>query len=102
MNILKSLCIAVMVATPLLGMAMPTFAHENPTADPFEVSKENCMFLGWVDECATTNEKVGVISMQEVAKRLNTTVERLKRINRWGDEVTPDTLVPIGSTFAFP
>jgi hypothetical protein len=71
-------------------------------ADPFEISKQNCIDKGWIEtKCLTTNEASGVFPISLVIDQLNSSIERLRSVNGWGEEVTPETLVPIGSTFAF-
>ena len=111
MNTLKSLSIAIAMAFALLlGMAALAMAVAQETKvgffsgqpDPFEVSKQNCIDKGWVEtNCLTTNEASGVVPIQRIIDELNTSIKDLRRINGWGEEVTPETLIPIGSTFAF-
>ena len=70
--------------------------------DPFEISKQNCIDKGWMDgKCLTTNEATGVFPLKIIIDDLNSTIERFRDVNGWGEEVTPETLVPIGATFAF-
>jgi hypothetical protein len=98
MKTLKSLCIATALASGLLlGAVGPAAA-----ADPFEVSERNCIKNKKMDSsCLTTNEQSGAFPVQLIIDQLNTTIEKLRRVNGWGKEVTPDTIIPIGSTLAF-
>ena len=109
MTTFKTLCIAGITALILpLGAATPASAQEAQVnfvlgkKDPFKVSEQNCIDKGWVEtKCLTTNEASGVFPISLVIDQLNSNIERLRAVNGWGEEVTPDTLVPIGSTFAF-
>jgi hypothetical protein len=92
----------------MLGMTGPASAQEKEVGllsgqpGPFEISKQNCIEKGWIDKiCLTTNEASGVVPIQRVIDELNTTIERMRQVNGWGEEVTSETLIPIGSTFAF-
>ena len=108
MNTLTSRFVAIMALALLLGMTSPVSAQEKKVgffsgqADPFEVSKQNCIDKNKINSsCLTTNEASGEFPLQLVIDQLNTTIEKLRRVNGWGEEVTPETIVPIGSTFAF-
>jgi hypothetical protein len=98
MKTLQSLCIATALASGLLlGAVGPAAA-----ADPFEVSKQNCIDKGWMNRsCVTTNEESGAFPLKVFIDELNSTIERFRKKNGWGEEVTRETIVPIGSTFAF-
>jgi len=99
MKTLQSLCIATALASGLLlGAVGPAAAEKNP----FEISKQTCIDEGKMDiACITTNKKSGEFSIQELIDELNSSIEKLRRVNGWGKEVTPKTVVPIGSTIAF-
>jgi hypothetical protein len=71
--------------------------------DPFAISKQNCIDKGWVGGvCKTTIESDGVLTMQRIIDVRKTTIKRLRLLNGWDEDLTPETLVPIGSTFATP
>ena len=108
MNTLTSRFFAIMALALLLGMTSPVSAQEKLAGlfsgqpDPFEVSKQNCIDKNKINSsCFTTNERSGEFPLQLIIDELNTTIEKLRRVNNWGKEVTPETIVPIGSTFAF-
>jgi len=70
--------------------------------DPFEVSKQRCIDNGWMNSsCITANEASGSFPIQLLIDDMNTSIERIRQKNGWGEEVTPETMVPIGATFAF-
>jgi hypothetical protein len=104
MSIQKTL-LAALTSSLLFGAsawAQETEDTSRKNIDPFEVSKQNCIDKGWVEyKCLTTNEASGVFPLSLVIEQLNSSIERLRSVNGWGEEVTPDTIVPIGSTFAF-
>jgi hypothetical protein len=52
--------------------------------------------------CKTTIESDGVLTMQRIIDVRKTTIKRLRLLNGWDEDLTPETLVPIGSTFATP
>ena len=88
--------LAVLAALTSLALAAPA------AADPFEVSKQRCIENGWMNSgCATTTELTGEFPIGEFIRQMNSTMERFREKNGWGDEVTPETIVPVGATFAF-
>jgi len=105
MNTLTSRCFAVTALTLLLGITSPVSAQEKEAGvssgqvDPFEVSKQICV-KRW-QSCLTTNETTGSIPVQRIIDELKTSIEKLRRVNGWGKEVTPETIIPVGSTIAF-
>jgi hypothetical protein len=96
MKTLQSLCIATALASGLLlGAVGPAAA-----ADPFEVSERNCNQTQKIS-CITTNKKTGAFPVQVIIDELGTTIERLRKANGWGEEVTEETIIPIGATLAY-
>jgi len=105
MNTLTSRFVAIMALALLLGMTSPVSAQEKKSglfsgqSDPFEVSKQICV-KRW-QSCLTTNETTGSVPVQRIIDELKTSIEKLRRVNGWGKEVTPETMIPVGSTIAF-
>ena len=98
--------------TPLLGSVAPVYAQEaqvnfvTDEQDPFEVSKRNCVDQGWMDSvCVTITgefiQKYGEKSLCELVEGFGSTLDRFRGRNGWGEEVTCNTSLKVGDTFAF-
>ena len=89
-----------MASSLLLGACSSSAdsALKTTSIDPFEVSKKNCETK---TGCITTNENYGEITIQQWMDQSHISLEMLRYVNGWGEEVTPKTVIPIGATFSF-
>jgi hypothetical protein len=112
-NTIKSLCtIGALALTLLSGTVSSVSAQEKlvnyngagvqTIEDAFSISKQKCIDNGWMEtSCFTVTEATGSFQIGLIIAEMNSTIESFRERNGWGEEVTLDTVVPIGSTFAF-
>ena len=86
--------LAVLAALTSLALAAPA------AADPFEVSKQRCIESGKMESSCITMPSAN-LTIGAFMEEIGYTIERVRELNGWGEEVTPETVVPAGGTFAF-
>ena len=91
-----------MTRIALAALAALTFLAAPVAADPFAVSERVCIENGWMNTtCVTNDGSTGPLKVGDIIEMINSDIDRFRAKNGWGEEVTPETVVPIGASFAF-